>query len=307
MAMSRAEALTVFRNVLNRHPEVGPVDFERLRFTDEVVTETQDGGTSLSDAILDSCFPHSDTTIEYAHYTRFSTLQGLVATGQWRLYWVYKRLNEAEFTTFSNDHGLDGYFDTDPHTGRPIYEDLCRDLFYTSLTRHPSANADDMWEAFGEQGRGVRLIFRVQPVLQRSEFRPVRYKNALSRTIIQELSQAAQGQLQRRLVLMGISRIGAFYLPLGFVDEQESRLLVKRFHVPNSVQNPWAGVQADGLHQYLPVPLNQDNDFCRLDLVRVDPGPLRSRRDVDRELRRNPRFAHLARRGCLGLFIPYVV
>jgi len=188
MAKTRAEALAVFQNVLNHHPEVGPVDLERLRFTDEIVTEAQDGDTPLSDAILDSCFPHSDTTIEYAHYTRFSTLQGLVASSQWRLYWVYKRITEAEFTTFSDDHGMDGYFDTDPVTRHPIYADLCRDLFYTSLTRHPSANEDDMWETFGEQGRGVRLIFRVQPVLQRSEFRPVRtrirYRKPSSRSFL---------------------------------------------------------------------------------------------------------------------------
>ena len=304
MAKSRSEALAVFQNVLNNHPEVGPIDLERLRFTDEIVTEAQDGDTPLSDAILNSCFPQSDTTIEYAHYTRFSTLQGLVATGQWRLYWVYKRITEAEFATFSNDHGLDGYFDTDPATGNPIYQDLCRDLFYTSLTRHPSANERRMWDTFGEQGLGVRLIFRVQPVLQRSEFRPVRYKNPASRTIIQELSHA---ELHRRLVLMGISRIGAFYLPLGFNDEQESRILVKRFPVPGLAHNPWAGVQNDGQHEYLPIPLNLDNEFCRIDLIRVDPGPLRSRRDVDQELRRNPLFAHLAPRGCVGLVIPFIV
>jgi hypothetical protein len=286
MAKTRAEALAVFQAVLNHHPEVGRVDLERLCFTDNIVTEAQEGDTPLSDAILNCCFPHSDTTIEYAHYTRFSTLQALVTSGQWRLYWVYKRVTEAEFTTFSDDHGLDGYFDTDPNTGNLRYVDLCRDLFYTSLTRHPSVNEARMWKSFGEQGRGVRLIFRIQPVLQRSQFRPVRYKNPLSQTIIQELSEAAHRQLNRQLVLLGISRIGAFYLPLGFTDEQESRLLVKRFH--GLVPDRWASAQSDGHHQYLPIPLNQHNDFCQIELLRVDPGPLRSRRDVSRELRRIP-------------------
>lgn len=293
MSMTRAEALAVFQEVLNRHPGVGAVDLERLRFTDNIVTEAQDGEAPLSEAIMDYCFPRSDTNLEYAHYTPFSTLQSLVASGEWRLYWVFKRITEAEFTTFSDDHGLDGYFDTDPMTGNPIYEDLCRDLFYTSLTQFPSANEANMWETFGEQGHGVRLIFRVNPVLNCSQFRPVRYKNQNSQTIVQDLSETARTQLHRRLVLMGISRIGAFYLPPDFTGEQESRLLVKRFQLPAGVPNPWAGIRNDGPHQYLPIPLNQDNEFCRIDLVRVDPGPHRSRRDVEQELRKNPRFARL--------------
>ncbi len=306
MATGPADVQEVFRRVLSNHPEVGAVDLGRLRVTDEIVTEAQDDDTSLSRAILDSCFPPSTAAIEYAHYTRFSTLQAIVDTAQWRLYWVFKRITEAEFTTFANDHGLDGYFDVDHRTGRPVYQDLCRDLFYTSLTQYPSANETAMWDTFGEQGRGVRLIFRIQPVRNRSEFRPVRYKNQASRTIIQELSTAVRAYLRRRLVLMGISRIGAFYLPLGFNDEQESRLLVKRFQVSGMAQNPWAGVQSDGQHEFLPIPLNQPNEFCRIDLIRVDPGPRRRRCDVDRELRKNPLFAHLARRGCLGRLLPWL-
>jgi hypothetical protein len=87
--------------------------------------------------------------------------------------------------------------------------------------------------------------------------------------------------------------------------EEETRLLIKRFSVPGLAHNPWAVVQNDGVHQYLPLPLNQDNDFCRIDLVRVDAGPRRCQRDVARELRKNPRFAHLAPRGCLGLLFPW--
>jgi hypothetical protein len=279
----------------------------RLRFTDQIVTEAQDGETPLSDVILDSCFPHSDTAVEYAHYTRFATLQGVVATGQWRLYWVYIRITQAEFTTFADDHGLDGYFDPNPDTGSPLYEDLCRDMFYTSVTQFPSANEAAMWDTFGEQGRGVRMIFRIEPVNGRAEFRPVRYKNPGSQSIVQELSHAAQTELHRRLVLMGISRIGAFYLPLGFNDEEESRLLVKRFRVAGLTHDPWAGVEADGAHEFLPISLNQPNPFCRIDLIRVDPGPNRKRRDVDRELRKNPLFRHLARPGCLGLALPWTL
>ena len=57
MAQTRAEMIAVLRAVLNRHPEVPPVDLERLRFTENVATEAQDGDAPLSDAILDSCFP----------------------------------------------------------------------------------------------------------------------------------------------------------------------------------------------------------------------------------------------------------
>ena len=95
--MTRAEMLAVFQHVLDQHPEVGPVDLDRLRITDNVVTEAQDGKKPLSEAILDSCFPRADTKVEYAHYTPFQTLKGIVAAGQWRLYWVFKRLHKHGF------------------------------------------------------------------------------------------------------------------------------------------------------------------------------------------------------------------
>lgn len=161
-----------------------------------------------------------------------------------------------------------------------------------------------MWDHFADHGRGVRLIFRVQPVQRRAEMRSVRYKNTLSQTIIQELMNAARTLIGRALILMGISRIAAFYLPLGYVDEEETRLLIKRFNVAGLPQNPWASVQDDGQNQYLPLPLNDDNQFCRIDLLRVDAGPNCSQQAINKILRQNPKFAHLARRGCLGVFFP---
>src|SRR5262249_26356922 len=153
--------------------------------------------------------------------------EGIVATGQWRLYWVYKRLHEHEYQTFCHDHGLDGYLAIDPATGRPQFVDMCRDLFYTSLTRRPSVNEAAMWDTFADHGRGVRLALRVQSVLNRAELRPVRYQNPLLQTLIQELRGASEAHLHRPLVLMGISRIGGFYLPMGYDIEEETRLLIK--------------------------------------------------------------------------------
>ena len=239
------EMIAVFQDVLNHHPEIPPVDLQRLRCTDAVVTESQDGDSPLSDAILDSCFPRADADVEYGHYTSFATLQSLVALGTWRLYWVYKRLHEDEYQSFCHDHGLDGYLATDPATGRPQFVDMCRDLFYTSLTRLPSANENRMWNDFGDQGKGVRLVFRVHPVMNRCHFRWVRYQSPLLQTVVQELMQATNARLGRSLVLMGISRIGAFYLPMGYHEEDEARLLVKRFSVPGLTNDPWAGVEND--------------------------------------------------------------
>jgi len=295
--MTQLQVRTVFQRVLKHYPEVGPVNLDRLRVTDTIVIEAPDGEKSLSEAILNSCFPHADTGLEYVHYTSFRTLEKVVATGQWRLYWVIRRLDEAEYQTFCHDHGLDGYLDVDPRTNGRRFVDMCRDLFYTSFTRLPSRNETDMWHNFADQGRGVRLVFRIRPVLKRAELRPVRYQNQLLRTLIQKLQEACKIQLQRSLVLMGISRIGAFYLPMAFNIEDETRLLIKRFDMSDMSdlsQNPWAVVQNDDVHQYLPLPLNEDNEFCRIDLVRVDAGPRCSEEEMHRELRKNPRFAHLA-------------
>lgn len=295
MIRTPSEAIAAIRDVLDRHG-VGPVDLQRLRFTDALVTEAQDGETVLSNAILDFCFPHANTGREYAHYTTFSTFQNVLRSGEWRLYSVIRRISEHEYGTFCADHGLDGYLQMDPHTGQSVYETNCRDLFYTSLTGYPSPNESRMWHDFGEQGRGVRLIFRIQPAARRSEFRPVRYRNARSRTLIQELRELVSGRLSRRLSLMGESRIAAFYLPMLYDDEEECRLLIKRFNVPNMPSNPWDIAQMDGLFEYLPIPLNTDATFCRVDLIRVDAGPHRNPADVDVAVGQYPQFKYLDRR-----------
>lgn len=302
MAKSRAQMLADLQAAINHHPEIGPVDLERLRFTEDVVMEAADGDAPLSDAILNACFPRADTNLEYVHYSRFETLESVVATGQWRLYWVFKRIFEDEYRPFCEEHNLTGYLALDPATGRPEYESMCRDLFYTSFTGHPALNENQMWNAFGNGGDGVRFVFRVHPVANRAHFRPIRYQHALLKTIIHELQDSALNGFGRHLILKGISRIGAFYLPMHFGGEEEFRILIKRFHeLPAALWN----VQNDGHHEYLPIPLNQNNDLCRIDLVRVDAGPLRKQCEVDRELRKYPLFAHLAPRGCLNLILPW--
>ena len=110
---TRAQLEAVFRGILNQYPQIGPIDLSRLRWTDQIVTEAQDGDTSLSAAILDACFPHADTTVEYVHYTKFETLESVAQSGAWRLYWIYRRISEAEFATFAREHNLDGYFARD--------------------------------------------------------------------------------------------------------------------------------------------------------------------------------------------------
>src|ERR1700722_16475947 len=266
-----AQVTAAIQGVLNNHPQVRPVDLTRLRWTEYVLTEAQDGDAPLSAAILDACFPRSDTNLEYVHYTRFDRFQSIVASGEWRLYWVFKRLHEQEYAPFCTDHSLDGYLAIDPATGHPRFVDMCRDLFYTSLTRLPSVNEAAMWGEFGDHGHGVRLILRVQPVADRCHFRPIRYQNALLQTLLQELQAASRNQLKLEFVPMGLSRIGAFYLPMGFDLEEESRLLIKRFQGLPGAINPWA-IQNDGTDDYLSLPLNQDNPFCRIDLVRVEAG-----------------------------------
>jgi len=282
-----------FQEVLDNHPEISGADLTRLRLTKVAVTEAQDGEASLSDAILDACFPHADTNLEYVHYTTFSKFCNAVASGEWRLYSLLKRITEAEFTTFCQDHGLTGYLMDDPTARNPRYIDLCRDLFYTSMTTPTDTNEDEMWNVFGEHGCGVRLTFRIKPVGRRSQFRPVRYRNSSSQTILQELSQAARVKLGRTLVLMGISRIGAFYLPFSLSGERESRLLVKRFPDAQLGYDPWACVRKDGDLEYLPIPLNSDNDLCRIDLIRAEAGPSRPQSDVNDVLHASATFGNL--------------
>jgi len=262
-----------------------------VRCGDNVVTELS--SSPVSDAVLNVCFPPADPAACYAHYTSFPSFRSILASGTLRLYSLIKRIDEDEYAPFCVDHGYAGLLEVDPGTGFPRFEDHCRNLFFSSFSNPGAANADYLWHHFGDKGRGVRLILKISPVQQRVDFRTVTYSNGQSRTLINKLNAAVEADCGLKLVLRGIVRLAAFYLPLGYCTESETRLLVKRHDYPVAPGNPLADIAESNGLEYVPIRLNKDNDLCRIDLVRVECGPHCPLDSVRAELRRHAMFASL--------------
>jgi hypothetical protein len=203
-------------------------------------------------------FPRRNGPIELEHYTTIAGFTGIISSGQLRLYWVRKRVIDHELSSFASDHGLQGYI----YGASPYYVELSEGLFYCSLTQPGSGDEQSLWHHFDENRRGVRLRFRVNP--RAAELRPIYYGGAKP-TLLAELNRNLAAKTGRIFLPSSISRIGAFYLPLGFKEEMELRLLLRK--TPHLT-----GWGIDGVNEYCGIPINQQNPICLLDLVSVTPG-----------------------------------
>jgi hypothetical protein len=232
--------------------------------------------TILSDTVLNRMFPLWKEPIELEHFTTFAGFTGIISTGQLRLYWVRKRLSDHELQSFASDHRLHGYI-SGPS---PYYVELSEQLFFCSMTQPQSGDDQRLWDNFGEKQRGVRLRFRVTS--KAADLRPIYYGGA-KRTLLSELNHKLETKTRRIFLPSSISKIGAFYLPLGFKDEAEVRLLLRKTpHV-----NGWG---VDGVNEYCAVPINQPNPICVLDLASVAPGQNADRTEI-KNLMMTSRFA----------------
>jgi hypothetical protein len=229
-------------------------------------TVTELNPTPLADLIVNSAFPIADTGADYWHYTSAQAAADILATSTFRLYAVTRRLHENEYRPFCVDHDCSGYLATDPTTGRPIFEGLCRDLFYGSFVKVGTGNEAHMWRVIASQGAGVRLRLRIRPTLDRAELRPVVYANARSQTLVSAVMKAVVSAGAPPFVLRGISRVAAFYLRFDS-SESETRLLIKRH--ANGVT---MATDIDGTYEYLPITLQADHEWCRLDILGVECG-----------------------------------
>lgn len=256
-----------------------------------VVMESTDSDGKLSEALIEHHFPIITGPEEFAHYTGFDTFKNIVDSAELRLACLLKRIDEAEFKTFSDDHNLSGHLQPLEGKPEPYYKLLMNDLFYTSFTSVQPVEEDYMWNEFGENGAGVKLVFRIQPIGRRAELRPVYYSKDPKHnlTVINQICTRILKDFKRHLILRGISRIGAFYLPFGFNVENESRLLVKRWDVGPANQR----VVGDGANAYLPLSINQDNPFCKIELCEIVPGSNRKQEDINAVLAACPQFLHL--------------
>ena len=163
-------------------------------------------------------------------------------------------------TTFAKAFDLDGYLYAQENGSRVI-DDLADDLYVLCLTSGSARRVH--WSEFGP----VRLTLEVAPLHSEVELRKVEYaldRLNLPRHPLRVLQRIASEQIQRRLTLWKVSRMGAFYLPFDYKSEAETRLLVKQF--PGRAPLPTIDVP-DG--KALPIRFCGDDQLVRIALHAV--------------------------------------
>jgi hypothetical protein len=234
-------------------------------------------------------FPGEKGPIRLDHFTSFGSFRSIVASGELRLYAVGKRLTEREFAAFAREHGLWGH----PRCGRhgyvrPYYRELAKNLFYCSLTRPVMGNESKMFNLFADRGRGVRLRFRIAPA--RAELRSIGYQMRSRPTLLRELNEVLVARGSVPFIPRTLSKLGAFYLPLGYATEHEFRLLIERRREFRDMGlDP---TRSDGRYEYWPLPISLPNLFCSVELLQVMVGP-RGDRAAVRQILAASRFAHV--------------
>ena len=247
-----------------------------------VIEHTSSEGT-LSQALIEQFFPTEKAGIEVSHFTSLDSFKSIATSNELRLGSLLKRLNEQEFKPFAEDFGLSGYLDTSD--GEAYYKVLMEGLFYTSFTNPEPNDPNYMWQLFGDKGKGVKLTVQVSPIKRRAELRRVRYssKSEALKSLISSLMRRIEKECGRHFIMRGISRVGAFYLPLGYSLEleEETRLLVKSWGDGPAHEL----VSGSAAQAYLPLELGAGaNEFCSLKIIEVQSGPQSNRAEIDNAL-----------------------
>lgn len=234
----------------------------------KTVIEYTSSSGSLSQALINYYFQPILGTSRQAHFTTLDNLKSILTSQSLRLYTLLKRVNEQEFKPFSDDFGLTGYLDK--KDGEPYYKTLMGDLFYTSFTSPNPVDEQYLWNVFGAGENGVKIIFEISVIKSCSELRPVIYrtKNQAAGSLIKKLIERIKNECNRHFIMRGISRVGAFYLPLGYSleKEEETRLLIKSWGEGLAHDL----IEDHGTKAYIPLKLGDSgNQFCKLNIVEI--------------------------------------
>lgn len=271
-------AHTIFRSVL------GDATPDKA-FEDRAFTISEDGKrlfehtgnvSVVAEAVLGTDFPREVGPIELYHYTTFSALQAIATSEQLHLYPIAKRLHEDEFATFALEHDLKGYFEENG-CGQKVLEELSNDLFYISLTKPGNPDEASLWNDFADRGRGVRLLLRVTPKAP-TDLRQIGYQTS-NPTALKRINAALLSEGGLIYIPWMLSRICAFYLPLGYREEREVRLMVKRYE-----GGPDRAITS-GNNEVWPIALahpraTTGDPWCEIEMVEITAGPRCSKNAV---------------------------
>lgn len=260
----------IFDSVLgSKNPKdvwIGP----KLAFSDSgTIYEFTANGNQLSEAVFNVDFPRLDGPVELDHYTTITGLKGIIDSSSLHLSSLLKRYDQDEFTTYVKKHDLLGY--SKPKLNEnPLQDQLVKDLFFCSITCPSNPDPTPLWDEFANKGKGIRIRLRLTPT-SAVDLRHLGYHQNGRDTALKQINDKLK-TLNLTYTPWGISRICAFFLPLGYQDEREVRLLIKSHE---GGPDPTIGEGVDRVWPVSVVPSGQpsNDNFCKIELVSVLPGP----------------------------------
>lgn len=235
----------------------------------------------LSHLIFDRYFPKPERETYY-HYTSFNAGTSIIGNKKLRLSNLNKRFQHGEFSTFYEEHGMDGYKTGGTVMGVDCSENaIMSEIFFLSLTGSAyDFDINSLWRDFGENGEGVRLEFKVTP--KTSDFREVFYSTNKDKNcvpLLKELFTETKSKFGVPFNFTYSSKIGAFYIRGRYQNENEFRFIIKRtsddyeaMHIIPHIVDEATGVK------YIEVDFL--NDYADFELVSVQPGYNNSDDDI---------------------------
>ena len=266
--------VALVNSIFEKHKVSGRITKEHIRFNAEHaghVVHVED--KALSHIIFDHYFPQPARK-SYYHFTDLSAFKSIISNRKLRLSNLHKRFADGEFTTFYDEHGMDGYRKGGNVLGIDTGQDaIMSEIYFLSLTGSGfSFDGDRLWHTFGHGGKGVRLEFSVVPKTR--DFREVYYSPTHARgpiPLLQDLLHKVKECYGIPLTFTYASKIGAFYIKGQFQNEDEFRFLVKRtaddYYAMHLVP-----VVTDESKHIAYIELDFDNDFAQFDLISIQPG-----------------------------------
>ena len=227
----------------------------------------------LSQIIFDKYFP-KPTRDSYYHYTSFEAFKSILENKKIRLSNLNKRFNDGEFSTFYEEHGMDGYKKGGFTLGVDYSEKaIMSKIYFLSLTGSGYNFGDNnLWNDFGKDGDGVRLEFKITP--KTLDFREIFYSTPKvdnSLPMLKELFTEIKAKYGLPFNFTFSSKIGAYYIKGMFQNEDEFRFIIKTTADDYDASNIQSvTVNEEKAIEYIEVDFL--NEYADFELLTVQPG-----------------------------------
>lgn len=258
-----------------------------IRFRLQIVGDWGLEGSKLSENLFNTFFPKANLDF-YSHYRSLEGFEKIVKGKKLRFYSLVKHFGQ-EFQQFYVDHNMDGYFNKIYlPSGKPYIEYLMSEIFTLCLSGDKDKETINYcWSSFGNQGKGVKLIFEINS--RTTDFRKILYRKKKTGAInsIKNLNTFFIKNFNRFFLFSQTSKFGAFYINNSMTLEDEYRFLIKKqtdnYGFASEIQ-----IDNDLTAQYGKeisyIEENFINPYGEFKLKKVQPGPYCDIKEVRRIL-----------------------